>query len=141
MRERLRAAAKALRVFAVSVVQIALSRCLLAVRAIVRLLLLSLAMWSIGLPVLGFFWLLHWWPVVSEHLSEPHSSMLMKVAAVALGAGLLSSLLKVGFCRALAGTSRDFRLGLRHFASVLVGRLESFREPRRHLAHGHRHGS
>ena len=97
MRERLRAAAKALRVFAVSVVQIALSPLLLAVRAIVRLLLLSLAMWSIGLPVLGFFWLLHWWPVVSEHLSEPYPSMLMKVAAVALGAGLLSSLLKVGF--------------------------------------------
>ena len=100
MRERLRAAGaagKALRVFAVWVVQIALSPVFLVVRAAVRLLLLSLAMWSIGLPVLGFFWLLHWWPVVSEHLSEPHSSMLMKVAAVALGTVLLNNVLKVGF--------------------------------------------
>lgn len=105
MRERLRAAGKALRVLAVWVVQIALSPLLLAVRAIVRLLLLSLALWSIGLPVLGFFWLLDWWPNVFEHLSDPYSSMLMKVVAVALGAGLLSSIVNVGF----AELWREFR--------------------------------
>lgn len=97
MRERLRAAAKALRVFAVWMVRVALSPLLLAVRTIVRLLLLSLALWSIGLPILGFFWLLDWWPDVFEHLSDPYSSMLMKVVAVALGAGLLSSIVNVGF--------------------------------------------